>query len=104
MHRHLTPAEIRETIKRQAAEHQSEAIYKATNDLIPQIFASLALAIMRDKADPRTDEDKGEYIQDLFARTLSIWQEAADTGQARSYRLILKELKDDYGIEVQGLN
>lgn len=97
--RHLTPDEIRAIVKHQTSYHKEEAVRQASDEVVSQVYASLALAIMQTD-DGRTDEEKGEYIQAIFNRSAEIWYEAANTGKARSYRQIVDKLKTDYGIEV----
>ncbi|MEE3382755.1 MAG: hypothetical protein VZR08_02180 [Anaerovoracaceae bacterium] len=103
MKKHYTPEEIKRQIKREAEEHKGEAIEKAADMLVPQMYAALALAIMEDQEDPRTEEEKGEYIKRIFDSSQQIWTWAAGTGRSRAYRLILRKLKDRYGIQIQGI-
>lgn len=102
MSRHYTPAEIKQHIREQAALHKSEAVRKASDEVVPQLYASVALAIMQDPEDTRTDEDKADYIQRIFDRSAGIWAEAASIPKKRAYRVILDQLYKDYGIEIKG--
>lgn len=101
---HYSPAEIKDTIKRQAAEHTHEAVGKATRQLVPDIYAAIALAIMKDPEDERSVEERSEYVSRIFTSSQEIWINASRSSKVRSFRLILKELKESYGIVVKGMD
>jgi len=101
--KHMTPEDIKQAVLEQRSALKEEAVRKASDEVVSQIYACLALAIMEDREDIRTEEERGEYIQRIYDSTTRIWREAAATGKARSYRLITAKLKDKYGIVIAGL-
>ena len=100
---HYSPDDIRQQIFDARQEKQLEAVDAASDRVVRDLYASIALAIMEDREDTRTDEQKAEYIQRLFNATAAIWTTAANSGKSRAHRQIAEMLKRRYGIEIGGI-
>jgi hypothetical protein len=100
---HYSPDDIRQQIFDAHQKKHLEAVDEASDKVVRDMFAAFALAIMEDREDTRSEEEKAEYIQKIFKDILNIWTTAANSGQSRAHRQIAEMLKRRYGIEIGGI-